>query len=221
MVKATDDTVRLIWEVVVESDRTCRYYGYLAVRLNRLGNLLLFAAVAASSNAVLSLLSNCPEWLTVAAGTAAASAGVCFAIQNYPEKAARIDGIRRALSRQSLKWQHLWADVHDSDNAELKAAWRDLTRRQAAVVEHVPLELPLSQSLARLSRREADRYWTGRHADSQVSLHRVNWIDTRFRRHIARIGGEAVSRVRSPGPFAWSQAGRRPARDSDFVTPCE
>ena len=155
MVKATDGTVRLIWEGVVESDRMCRYYGYLAVRLNRLGSLLLFAAVAASSSAVLSHLSHCPEWLAVAASTAAASAGVCLAIQKYPEKVARSAGIRRALSRQSLKWQHLWADVCDRDNAELKAAWRDLTRRQAAVVEHVPLELPLSQSLARRSRRAA------------------------------------------------------------------
>ena len=39
-VDTTDDIVGLIWEELVETDRMCRYYAYLAERLDRQGALL-------------------------------------------------------------------------------------------------------------------------------------------------------------------------------------
>ena len=166
VMKATDDTVRLIWEEVLESDRMCRYYGYLAVRMSLVSNALLVGVVAGSSGAAFSVLSQWPEWITLTANSAAALAGIWLAIQRYPEKAAQSANIRRDIGRLCLAWQDLWADVYDRDNTELKAAWRDLTRRQAVVVERAPSQLPLSQTLARRSRREADRFWTERHGST-------------------------------------------------------
>lgn len=47
--KASDETVRQVWEDLVETDRMARYYGYLAQRLDRLGDLLQIGSVGAAS----------------------------------------------------------------------------------------------------------------------------------------------------------------------------
>ena len=56
----TDDTVRMIWEGVLGADRMCRYYGYLADRLNRLSDLLAIGTVSFSAGAVLTVLNQLP-----------------------------------------------------------------------------------------------------------------------------------------------------------------
>ena len=48
MTPPTDETVRLIREEVIDADRLSRYYGYLAQRLRRLGELLGTVTVCCS-----------------------------------------------------------------------------------------------------------------------------------------------------------------------------
>lgn len=162
----TDDTVRLIWEEVVDSDRMCRYYGYLSQRLSRVSQLLAIGTVGAASGSVLTLLSQFPEWVPAAAAAAAALASLALVIGRYQDKAARSADIRRKLGEVGTEWKELWSDVYARDDAELRAQWRALVRRQAAIIERAPFELPLSKSLARRSEREADRFWAERHAPS-------------------------------------------------------
>ena len=60
--QATDDAVELIRRELVDTDRMCRYYGYLAGRLARLGKLLQAGSVAAPLATIATLLSGFPVW---------------------------------------------------------------------------------------------------------------------------------------------------------------
>ena len=162
----TDDTGRMIWEEVVDSDRMCRYYGYLAQRLSRVSQVLAIGTVGATSGTVLTLLSRFPEWVPAVAAAAAAVASLTLVIGRYQDKAANSADIRRKLGEIGTDWKALWSDVYSRDDAELRAQWRSLARRQAAIIECAPSELPLSKSLARRSQQEADWYWAQRHAAS-------------------------------------------------------
>lgn len=86
-------------------------------------------------------------------------------IGRYLDKAARSADIRRRLGEVTLEWEELWSEVYTRDDAELRAQWAALVHRQGAIIERAPVELPLSRPLARRSEREADRYWTERHAE--------------------------------------------------------
>lgn len=58
---ASDNSVALIWHEMVDTDRMCRYYGYLSRRLHRLGDMLRVGSIGAASGAVVSWLSRFPE----------------------------------------------------------------------------------------------------------------------------------------------------------------
>ena len=164
--KASDKTVQLIWEGLLDTDGMCRYYGYLAVRLERLSSLLQICAIGFGSGAFLTLMSHFPAWVPAAAIALSTIAGIILALQKYLEKAGRCAEIYRNLARQMHEWERLWADVDSRDDADLRAAWDDLSTRQAAIVERAPFEVPLSKSLAGRSYTEADRIWAERHATS-------------------------------------------------------
>ncbi|MDE0102357.1 MAG: hypothetical protein OXN89_08250 [Bryobacterales bacterium] len=135
---ATDETVRYIWAGVLGSDRMCRYYGYLAHRLRRTGDLLAMAIVGVASIAQL--------------------------VGRYHEKAARSADVHRQMEGLSIEWEDLWNGVYEREDEALREDWRRLSERQATVLDRLPVELPLAEGLARRSEREADRYWTQRYA---------------------------------------------------------
>ena len=164
--KASDETAQLIWEGLLDTDGMCRYYGYMAGRLERLGALLQIGAVGFASGAFLTLLSHFPQWVPSAAIAFSALSGALLAFRKYPEKAARSAEIYRELSRQTIEWERLWAGVYSREDAEVVATWEELAKRQSAIVERAPLEVPLSRSLARRSERESDRFWSGRYASA-------------------------------------------------------
>ena len=162
--KATDETVQLVWDELVETDRMCRYYGYLSQRLDRLGDRLQIGSVGAATCAFVALLAQFAEWVPATAAALAALAGLLVTIRRYPAKAAHSAEICRLLGAVHLEWEHLWNGVWAKDDAQLVSAWKALSERQSAIVERAPLELPLSRSLVRRSQREADQYWTQQHA---------------------------------------------------------
>lgn len=156
---ATDETVRLVWDEMVETDRMCRYYGYLSQRLDRLGDLLQIGSVSAASGTFISLMSHFPEWVSSTAAAIAILAGTVVILRRYPQKAARSAEMYRLLGQVQLEWQSLWNVVWTKDDDELRSAWKVLSERQRSIVERAPHELPLSHPLVRKSQREADRYW--------------------------------------------------------------
>ena len=162
--KTTDKTVRLVWEGQVESDRMCRYYGYLANRLRRRGELLTISVVGMSSGAFVSLMSHFPEWIAAGTSAAAALAGLVLAFGRYERKAAFSEDLYRQMGRLSTEWSELWNGIYEAEDAEVRAAWGDIARRQTAAVDRAPSELPLLESLANRAQQEADAYWTTRYA---------------------------------------------------------
>ncbi len=162
----TDDTVRLIWEGTIGADRMCRYYGYLSTRLTRLGEMVAIGTVSFSGGAVLAVLNHLPGWISLVALAVGAVAGVAMVVGRFQEKAARSADLYRQISRLSRDWRDLWAGVYERDEAELREAWRRLSQRQEAILERAPAEVPLWAGLALRSQREADEYWTQRHASA-------------------------------------------------------
>ena len=59
--QATEDTAGLVWREMVDTDRMCRYHGYLALRPDRLGDLLQLGSVAGALAALASILSRAPR----------------------------------------------------------------------------------------------------------------------------------------------------------------
>ena len=157
--QATDEPVELIRQELVETDRMCRYYGYLAQRLVRLGELLQFGLVAAPLAAIAALLSAPPARVPVSAAAATALAALVGTVRRYPHKAAHSAETWLQLGRVQLEWEHLWNGIRAKHDAELMSAWKALRERREAIVDLARGELPLSRMLARRSRREAVECW--------------------------------------------------------------
>ena len=115
---------------------------------------------------MLTVLTRVPEWVSLAAIAVAAIAGVVMAVGRYSQKAARSGEVYRALGPLATEWEALWSTVYDREDADLHSAWSDLSRRQWAVLERVPFELPVWNGLALRSEREADEYWAKRYASA-------------------------------------------------------
>ena len=162
MTPPTDETVRLIREGVIDADRMCRYYGYLAHRLRRLGELLGIVTVCCSLGALFTILSPLPKWVPLTALGITMGASIVTAVMRFQQKAAYSGELYRQIGQLSTEWLDLWADVYKLDDAELREGWRNLLRRQQTVLERGPVELPLSNGLALRSKREADEYWAAR-----------------------------------------------------------
>ena len=163
IMQPADVTVRLIREGVIDADRLSRYYGYLAHRLRRLGELLAIVIVSCSLGALFTILRPLPRWVPLMALGITIAASIVTAVMRYQEKAAYSGELCRQMGRLSTNWQVLWSDVYKRNDEELCDAWRNLSQRQSAVVERAPVELPLSNGLALCSRPEAEQYWSMRH----------------------------------------------------------
>lgn len=157
MTQPADETVRLICKGVIDAERLSRYYGYLAHRLRRLSELLSITIVIASMAGVFTIMSPLPRWVPLLMLGIAAASSMVKAVEMYEEKAAYSGELYRQMGRLSIDWQHLWVDVDQRDEKELREAWRNLSRRQRTTLLLAPGELPLSNKLMLRSRREAEQ----------------------------------------------------------------
>lgn len=167
MSKPSDETLRLVWDDLVDSDRMCRYYGYLTVRFKMLDQLLMFITVFAAFASIVGVSLRLPS-ITVTGLAAAASAFAVSTIRDYSAKALRSNEIFRQLGQLNVEWELLWNNLSAKDDDTVLASWKKLSDRQFALVERAPLDLPLSHSLARKSQQEAYDYW-GEFARTQAS----------------------------------------------------
>ena len=159
MIEPSDETRRLVWDELVDSDRMCRYYGYLTLRFKKLDQLLQFIAVFASVSGLSGVLLQ-RKSIAFACLAVAFLAFCVSTIRNYSEKALQSNEIFRQLGRLNVEWELLWNNVSTKNDDTIQASWKELSERQFAVVERVPFDLPLSPSLARKSQQEAYKYWS-------------------------------------------------------------
>ena len=142
----------LIKNEILESARKVRYYDYLARHLTRINNALQFSGVIASMTAFFTLLGNLETPTLILLGIA------CFTLtlstlRNYATRAQRCSEISQKLARIHLDWQEfLNKALIEFDNNMLDESKR-LLNRQAAILEHIPLDLTLSRWLADRAQR--------------------------------------------------------------------
>ena len=156
----SDETVRMVWEGMVEADRLSRYYGYLAHRLKRLSELLPVAAIVLGVLMLSSIFYRLPGWIAFSAANFAALAFALSMLRGYSAKADRSVEIFQQLNRLQSEWELLWNNVWSKNDDDLLSAWEKLCERQENIVERAPVELPLSRSLTRRSPNEAHEYWS-------------------------------------------------------------
>lgn len=156
----TDDTVRLIWNELVESDRMCRYYGYLAHRLKKLDELLRLTTVIAALTGCVAMIADLPIWVAFTALAFAVLSFVLSTARDYSAQALQSTEIFQQLGKIQLEWELLWNNIRTKDDDALLSSWMKLRKRQHAVVERVPGELPLSASLSRKAQSEAYDYYS-------------------------------------------------------------
>ena len=168
MIEPSDETRRLVWDELVDSDRMCRYYGYLAHRLKWLNDLLRVSSIMLGVITITAFLCRLPGWIAFSAANLAALSFALSTIRGYSAKALRSNEIFRQLGRLNVEWELLWNNVSTKDDDTVLESWKKLSERQFAVVERAPFDLPLSPSLARKSQQEAYAFWS-EFARTQVS----------------------------------------------------
>ncbi|MDE0166775.1 MAG: hypothetical protein OXH92_21240 [Bryobacterales bacterium] len=160
MIEPSGETRRLVWDNLIDSDRMCRYYGYLAHRLKRLNDLLQVSGIVLVVLTISSFLYRLPGWIVFSAVNLAALSFALSSIRGYSAKALRSNEIFRQLGRLNVEWELLWNNVSTKDDDTVLESWKKLSERQLALIERAPFDLPLSASLARKSQQEAYEYWS-------------------------------------------------------------
>lgn len=156
-----NQTLRLVWEGMVGTDRMHRYYGYVLQRLQRRNMILRFSAALLSFVALVSFfVANEWQYLLPVCSFVAAGVNLWFAERNYVNAAAHSLDIQRQLHRLMVEWKQLWADIDSRPESDIQTRWKGLADRTACVTEEASSKVPLIQSLARRSEEEAYTYWS-------------------------------------------------------------
>lgn len=160
-----NQTVRLVWEGMVGTDRMHRYYGYVLQKLERRNMILRFLAALLSSIALVGFfVANEWQYLLPVCSFVAAAVNLWLAERNYVNAAAHSLDIQRQLHRLMVEWKQLWADIDSQPESDIQTRWKSLADRTARVTEEASSKVPLIQSLAKRSQEEAYTYWSQVHA---------------------------------------------------------
>ena len=173
---STLERMRLINKELVDSERTCRCYGYLARPLGRRNDALQGIGVPASFISIFTLLGGLCRFALDSLILATLSFAVPT-LRNDSDRSLRSAEITRRLARLHLEWEHLSNAAPTRSNRDLLSDSKNPGRRRFSILEHVPLDLTLPPSLARRARntlredcsrspKDADRSTAG--AGSQV-----------------------------------------------------
>ena len=156
-----NQTVRLVWEGMVGTDRMHRYYGYVLQSLERRNMILRFSAALLSFVALVSFfVANEWQYLLPVCSFVAAAVNLWLAERNYVNAAAHSLDIQRQLHRLMVEWKQLWADIDSQPESDIQTRWKGLADKTARVTEEASSKVPLIQSLARRSEEEAYAYWS-------------------------------------------------------------
>ena len=151
------ETTRLVWNGLCESDRLCRYYGYLAERLEKRGFGLAVAATALSSTTFAALLS---PWAGASRLLAALATicGVALIAGHHSRKAIKGATIRRRYADLLLEWEELWSGLSKMEDIAARDRWKALSNRAIEITDGAEVELPTDETLRERSEREAYEY---------------------------------------------------------------
>ena len=165
-------TVLLIREGMIHAEQLSRYYGYLAHRFRRLGELVGLAVVGFSLAGLFTILSTLPRWVPLLLIASTIIAVIVKAVGRYENKEVYSGDLYRQMQQLTSDWSDLYADVGHRKDEELREAWRGLSRHQRSALLYSPGELPRSDRLMRRCRQEAVEYWSRRWDSSLESVNK-------------------------------------------------
>lgn len=165
--RANKETALLVWNSMVGNDRMSRYYGYLAVHHRRSNRIWRWIAALLSSGAVIAFFfSEDLDFLVPLAFVVAAGLNIWLAESKTTDSLAYCLDIHRQLSRLSVEWKNLWADVYQERDAVIRERWKDLEKQTSTVISEAPAKASLDEKLAIRSEEESYKYWEEVHAQA-------------------------------------------------------
>lgn len=148
------ESVRLVWHGLVDSDRLHRYYGYLADKYSRQETRLSWICVGLSSGAVVTVLSDHPLWAATLAALVALLNG-WLVIAKLSKRALSSASRQQRFGELQLEWEKLWSDLSAMEDDDVRRRWKDLSDRANTITEYSSVELSLDQRLRKRSEEEA------------------------------------------------------------------
>ena len=165
--RTTKETALLVWNSRVGNDRMSRYYGSLVAHHKRWNRILRWIAAVLSSGSVVAFLFREDLGFFVSVlFIVAALLNIWLAESKTNDSIAYCLDIHRQLSRLSVEWENLWADVYQEQDSAIRERWNDLAERTSTVVEDAPAKTSHVRKLATRSEEESYKYWGAVHAQA-------------------------------------------------------
>lgn len=188
-----------IWDQMVETDRTARYYGRLASKLARQEKWASIATTVLSVVSAYSVANSIadPEmgwtWAAIAFSTATVAASVLPLVFRYGGTISSASYCQVRLDLLSARCKELWLVRDSIDSDEALTKWLDIEREQSEITAFQSAK-PLDRKLAKAIQKEADAYW-------KSEADRLNRIAQRGRPSVeSRTGSDALDAGPEPSP---------------------
>ena len=150
----SQESVRLVWNGLLDADRLHRYYGYLAGRLESTERLLSWACIVLTSGTVVTALSNHPYWASTL-GALATGFNIYLLIAKLSKRTWYSASRQQRFSELLVDWEKLWSELSSMEDDEIRRRWNELSARANAITENCAAELPLNKKIHQRSAEEA------------------------------------------------------------------
>lgn len=131
--------VRQVWIGLLDAERLSRYYGRLAVRLQRWHfGLTVFIALC-STGAAATLIASLPGLIPTLLSLTVAAGAIWSSYANYSKKAAVASVIRSQCDDLIIDWKQLWSDLNTDRQdipKQVEALQRKLNEITKPALEH-------------------------------------------------------------------------------------
>ena len=142
-----DQIATRVWLSLLDTDREHLYFVSIAARMRKLSNLTNVFIAFAALGAVVTTVGGLPPVVAICLNLLVALAAIWSRVFGHAEKAATAAGVAKECSALAREWRRLWAEISRMDGDEVLKRCEDLERRATDIVDVVPREIPLDDSL--------------------------------------------------------------------------
>ena len=142
-----DQIATRVWLSLLDTDREHLYFVSIAARMRKLSNLTNVFIAFGASGAVVTTVGGLPPVVAICLNLLVALAAIWSRVFGHAEKAATAAGVAKECSALAREWRRLWAEISRMDGDEVLKRCEDLERRATDIVDVVPREIPLDDSL--------------------------------------------------------------------------
>ena len=143
-----DQIATRIWLGLLDTDRAHLYFVSISSKMRKISywtNIgITFGASGAFATTVSGLL---PPVVATVINLLVALVAIWSRISGHAEKAATAAGVAKECDALGREWRRLWAEMSRMDGDEILQRCEDLERRASDIVDVVPREIPLDETL--------------------------------------------------------------------------